>query len=808
MMRALIDEVISAARGLSRAPAFTALAVSVLGLGMGAVVGMFGIADTMLWKPPPFPHAERLYAVELNDPARNHFKDSMAPHDYVALRDAQGLFEAFGAVYTGTVYLTGDGQAERYDGGFATPGMFDVAGVAPMLGRVLEPSDDVEGAKPVVVLSHDLWRTRFGSDPGVVGRTIRLNRTPSEVVGVMPEGFHFPAREELWLPAKLAPEKMTRSEAASVHVFGRLRPGATPDEAQQEFAPVAARMLAEEGANGWGGQFELRPFAGAWAGHEGAEIFGVLMIAVAFVLLIACANVSNLLLSRAAYRVREASLRSALGATRARLVAHILAEGLVISALAALLGLLLAAMSLDAMRLVTDRMIGNAPAWWRFEIDARVAAVTIALGLASSVLSGLPAAFRASRPSLDAMLRDGGRTGTGLAVGRITWTLVVVEVALACVLLGGAALMARSVAKVAWADVGVETGDIMTARAGLPIGTNGYEEIEGRARFWTTLLDNLERQPGIDSAAITVALPRHGSWTGMFEIDGREQAGDRKGPEIMYVEVSPSFFATLRTGALQGRLLDDGDRMDTLPVAVVNEAFVRAAWPGGSPLGDRLRFVSEPDSPWYTVVGVVPDIVHDDAGDAEPVIYVPVAQRAPRFMSIMVRGPGDPRALAPAIRAALAETDPDLALYWVRTLDEAMLLTTAGFRIIGTMFAIFAGIALLLAAAGLFGVLAFHVGQRTRELGVRRALGADDGRILGLVLRASGSQVLIGVGLGLALLPFVGRGLGIFLLDMTPYDPRIYAAVAGGMLVVAAAATLAPTRRALRIDPAAALRYE
>lgn len=808
-MRALLDEFAAAARGLSRAPMFTALAVAVLGLGLGAVIGMVGIVETMLWKPPPYPGAERIYAIELNDPKIDKYSESVAPQDYVELREVQTKFEALGAGYTGTVYLTGDGQAERYDGGFVSASIFDVAATPPLLGRVIEPRDDVDGAAPVVVLGHDLWRTRFDADPGILGRTVRLNGVTTEVVGVMPKGFAFPVQNQLWIPARIDPGRASRADSIPVQVIGRLHVDATPDEAQEEFAPVAAKLAAADTQGLWSGQFELRPVAAAWIGHEGSQIFGTMLAAVAFVLLIACANVSNLLLARSAYRIRETSVRAALGANRTRLVIHVLAEGLFISLLAALVGLLLASLSLDAMRLAVARLIENTPSWWAFEMDARVVATAVGLALLSTLLAGLPAALRASRPSLDAVLRDGGRTGTGLAIGRITWALVVLEVALACVLLGGAALMTRSVLEATRSDVGVNAAEIMTARAGLPVDS-AYKEEADQIRFWENFVGNLERQPGVEAATATAGLPRHGgNWMGWLDVAGRDDGDPRTRPMAFSVAVSHQFFDTFRLRPLRGRLLDGSDRADTLPVAVVNESLARLVSPEGSPIGARIRPGSDdPDAPWLTIVGVVPDVVHDDDGQMLAAFYVPVTQKPARFMSLAVRGPGDPRDLAPAMRAALLATDPDLALYWVRTLDEAMFLKTAGFRIIGTMFIVFAVIALVLASAGLFGVLAFHVGQRTREIGVRRALGANDGRILDLVMKASGSQVLAGVAIGMALLPVLGRGLGVMLLDMSPYHPGIYAGVMAAMLVVAALATLAPTRRALRIDPAAALRYE
>jgi predicted permease len=804
-MRAFLDELLSAMRGLARAPAFAALAVGVLGLGLGAVIFMYGMADTLMLKPAPYPDSERIYRVVGREVHGDGFQDAIPPQDYELLRAAQTQFEAFGSIYVGTVYLTGDGRAERYDGGFADGTLFDVAGTAPELGRAINGRDTIPGAAPVAVLGNRLWRERFAADPEVIGRAVRVNGRTAEVVGVMPKGFSFPTNVSLWLADQQDAARLSRIKSVPVEVFGRLRVDGDPDLAQQEFAAVAARIKAQDPQQIWDSYFEVVPLAASFIGDDGARLVWALLVAVSFVLLIACANVSNLLLARSAYRVRETTIRSALGATRGRLVMHMLAEGLAISTVATLLGLLLAAIALDGMRIVGARVMEGSPSWWTFEIDARVVAAAVAAALLATLVAGLPAALRATRPSLDALLRDGGRTGTALAIGRITWALVVVEVALACAVLGGAALMTKNVLAMTSADVGVGTAEIMTARVGLTIGT--YPEDGQVSRFWQDLLQRIEAQPGIDAAAVTTSLPQHGSKVTPVSIEGRDYGGAATRPQVQGVLVSPSFFDTFRLGVREGRSLDSRDRADTMPVVVINEAMARQIWPDQSPVGARLRFELDPDSKWRTVVGVVPDIVHGRDG-VRPTVYSSLVQTPERFMSIAVRGDGDPRALIPAVRTALAQTDPDLALYWVRTLDEAMVVQTAGDRIIGTIFAVFAVVALVLAAAGLFGVLAFHVGQRTREIGLRRALGADDGRILKLVMRASGSQVLVGIALGMAFLPFIGRGLGRVLRNSSPYDPAIYGLVLAIMLVVAVAAMLTPTRRALRVDPAVALRYE
>jgi predicted permease len=483
-----------------------------------------------------------------------------------------------------------------------------------------------------------------------------------------------------------------------------------------------------------------------------------------------------------------------------------LAEGFLISALATLLGLLLASIALDGFQLAMARLSQDKPTWWTFEIDYRVVAVAVLAALLSTLAAGLPAAWRASRPALDSLLRDGGRMGTGLAIGRIAWGLVVFEVALACLLLGLSALMTKAVLTATRSDIGVDTSGIMTARVG--VTANIYREEEERARFWQELLRRIEAQPGIEAAALTNALPGHETYDGAVTVEGRDYGGDATKPRVTGTSVSPSFFETFRIAPTQGRVFDTRDHLGTPQVSVINETMARELFPNESPIGKRIKFELSSDRGWDTIIGVVPDVVMNEDGRFEANAFVSVLQRAPNFMSIAMRGEGDPRSLVAAARTALAQTNPDLALYWERTFKESRGVATAGIRIIGTVFAVFAGVALVLAAAGLFGVLAFHVGQRTREIGVRRALGADNRQILSLVMRASGLQIGLGILIGMALLPVMARGLGDILKDQSPFDPAIYTMVLVLMVTVAIAATLTPTRRALNVDPAAALRHE
>ena len=457
-----------------------------------------------------------------------------------------------------------------------------------------------------------------------------------------------------------------------MQVFGRLREGASPDVAQQELAPVAAAIKAEIGAQAFNGYFELVPMAAGFIGDEGTTLVWTLLIAVGFVLLIACANVSNLLLARSAYRVRETTLRSALGASRGRLVLHMIAEGFVISAIATAIGLLLASIALDGMQLAATRLLEDSPSWWRFEIDNRVAIVAVGAALLSTLIAGLPAAIRASRPSLDSLLRDGGRMGTGLAIGRIAWGLVVAEVALACLLLGVAALMTKSVLNATSSDVGVETDDIMTARVGLTDGT--YVEREEQVRFWDTLLTRVQSQPGIQSASVTNSLPGHGTADGPVSIEGRDYGDVSTKPFVNYLTVSPTYFETFRIAPTQGRLFDGRDTLDSLSVVVINEFMARSMFPDESPIGKRILFDLDEEKTWYTIIGVVPNVVMDEDGTTDEGVYISVLQHPQRFMSIAVRGEGDPRGLVGAVRTALVADRPGpgalLAAHLRRVADD------------------------------------------------------------------------------------------------------------------------------------------
>ena len=546
-MRAFLDELRAAVSGLMQAPAFTALAVGVLGLGLGAVIFMYGVADTMMLKPPPYPKGDRIYSVVVIDGQEpGDYDDSMLPLDYLKVREAQTQFEAFGSVYVGTTYLTGDGQAERYDGGFADGYIFAVPGVAPEIGRTIEPRDTIPGAARVIVLGHELWTERFGADPAVLGRTVRVNGQSSEVIGVMPKDYAFPPTGDLWVANQERPDASACKgrKAVDLNVFGRLTKDGNVDVAQQELAPVAAQIKTEVGADAFNGRFELKPFTEHWIGDD-TKLIWTMLIAVGFVLLIACANVSNLLLARSAYRVRETTVRSALGASRGRLVAHMLAEGFVISALATVLGLLLASIALDGIELVVKRMEDDTRGGGPSTSTIRVTIVAVAAAFVSTLLAGLPAAWRASRPSLDSLLRDGGRMGTGLAIGRIAWGLVVFEVALACLLLGLSALMTKGVLSATSSELGVETADIMTARVGLTADT--YPEEADQSRFWETLLERIQSQPGVKARPPRTRC-RVPTGDGPVSVEGRDYGDDGSRP-LTKVPWSAPLFSRLSVSA-------------------------------------------------------------------------------------------------------------------------------------------------------------------------------------------------------------------------------------------------------------------
>ncbi len=809
----LIDDFLQAWRGLRYSPAFLILASSVLALGLGATIFTYGIINTTSRKPPPFPEAQRLYTVFAAEPARDYFYSTIQYVDYVELKEDQKSFEDLAAYFSGTAMISGDRRAERYTGGTVTWNFLRVLRMKPFLGRDFTAADDATDAQPVVILGYELWRTRFNQDPDVIGRVIRVNARPSTIIGVMPQGFSFPSNEALWIPMSRNAAQERRGEqsyesAVGVTGIGRLANGVTPAQASQEAAAIFARLARLYPRSNAGVTTNVLPVAEGSAG-DANRVINTMFAAVLLVLLIACANVASLIFVRSNLRVYEAGMRVALGARRPRLIVQMLAESIIVSAIGVLGGLVLAAVALHLTDLaVRDLVETKSPPWWTFSIDGRVALFAAGAALGAALLAGIVPALRASRPDVMRILRDGGRTGTGMRLNKFTAAMVIVEVAFSVALLTGAGLMTRASVLSLQQDYGADVSGFMSARVGLPLGKYSIEE---QGRFFEQLVAELRTRPGVLSAVAATSMPGTGAEDWRFAIEGETYEDRADYPYAHTVTVTAGFFAAFRRPVLKGREFTAADRADTPNVAIVNEAFVQEYFAQENPIGRRLREAEPSSSPPLTIIGVSPNINHDKGwkhGGFAPTIYRPVTQLPWRFMTVAIRTTGEPHAYGNLIRNVTQKVDPDLAPYWIKTLEEFQMQRRDALRLLSNVFTGFALIAIILAAVGIYGVLAFATGQRNREIGVRRALGAHDRQILGTVMRGAVFQLIVGLALGALLAPLMGRALKDGLLGISPHDPTVYTIVLLLLLVASMLASWIPARRALRVQPSSALRCE
>lgn len=799
-----------ASRSLARTPGFTALSTTVLALGLAVVVMMFAILWEVSYEPPPIPDPDTMVGIRTIDRAQNDFDNDVSSHDFVEWQRSQTVFAGIAGFYDGTVTVSGEGPAERYSGGFVSGKFFELFGLPPLIGRGIEERDTLSGASPVVVLAHDLWRTRFNSDREVLGRSLKVNGEIATIVGVMAKTFGYPAGAQLWVPMRQPHDAGVRGEGNYLSVVGRLKDGVTIDQAAAHMTVIGARLGKQYPETNAAIEPDVMPIALITTGREDLQLFQVLLASVFLVLIIACVNVSGLMLVRATARTQEAGIRRAIGAGRWRLMRQMLAEALVIGALAALLGLTLAAGALEGMSLILPSKLENMPSWWDFSVDGRIAAFCIVLAMLSTLAAGLYPALRVSGLDVNAILREGTRD-TGLSTGRIVRWLVVVEIALSCALLTTTGLMVRTAVFATEGEVGTDVRPFMVGRVGL-VG-DAYPE-ERQRRFIEQLMPAVQGVPGSTAAAIVTAPPAWGASRDAFAMPGHTYASQGDFPQTYTVGISPGFFSAFRVSMIKGRDFTTLDRADTDPVAIVNDAFARRFFPTGEVIGQRVRLLpTNPDSKWLTIVGVAGDVLHDDepfqAGRPQPTVYTPLLQQPERFFSVVLRTDGDPHALGVEIRNLVTRIDPDLPVYFLRTISESRDLNSGGLQIMGGLFMSFGLVTIILAAAGIYGVLAYSVAQSAREIAIRRALGAPDQGIIRAIARRSGWQLAIGFVLGVALAPAMATLFGSATGDDTgqSHDIRIYTVVFVVLTLAIVAATALPLRRALQLQPSAALRH-
>ena len=804
----LLHDIRFALRTLAKNPAFTIIALTALALGIGANATVFTLTNGILFKNFPFDKSDRILYLNTKDASRpaNQWSGVSYP-DYRDWREQTKTFEGL-AADTGERITISDksGLPDNYIACKITANGFRLIGQKPAIGRDFDPNDDRAGAAPVAILNNGLWERRYGSDRSIVGQTIRIGGTQTTVIGVMPRGFSFPFDVDLWVPLVPTPDFEKRNVRDLV-AFGRLRDGATVSAARAEMTTIGRNLQTSYATTNQGIDVWVRTYSEFYLGPDIRAIFLAMMGAVGFVLLIACANVANLLLGRAVVRSREISVRMALGAGRWRIVSQMLVESLILSLAGGLIGWLISRWGVRVFDAVAISF--RKPTWMSFDMDARAFAYLAAISVGSGVLFGLIPALRLARMNVNVSLREGGR---GAVKGRrekhLSSVLVVAEMALAVVLLAGAGLMVRTFLNIYRAPLGINENNILTMRLPLPEGK--YPKPNDQVLFHERLRPRLQSIPGVKWVAITNNLPTGGSSPFPYELEGIPSDSQRR-PMLAALVISADYFRVMDVRPLAGRMFTEDDGVVGPPVVIVNERFAEKAWPGSSPIGRRLRLFSGAlAEPWLTVVGEVPNIVQNDITPKEidPLIYLPYREKPMSDMAIVARTLVRPGTLATAFRQQIQAVDSDLSVYNLWTMQERLERNYWLFQTFGILFSIFAAIALFLAAIGLYGVMAHSVSQRTQEIGVRMALGATANGILRLLF---GEGMLYGaIGLGIGVLGAFGvtRILKAAVERAVPADPATFVIASIILIAAAALGCWVPARRAMRVDPAVALRHE
>jgi putative ABC transport system permease protein len=789
-----------------RRPAFTIIAVITLALGIGANTAIFSAINALLLKPLSLPELDRVVAVWDKMPSRGVVHNEVAMANYLDLKAQNQSFEQLALYRWWSANLTGVDPPERLQGFLVTANFLDTLGIKPIMGRNFSVEENQPGKDAVAIITHSLWQRRFGGDPNILNKTITTNSIARTVIGVLPEGFNFPRAAELYAPLPLTPELMKNRTSHGYYVVGKLKPGTSIESAQAEIDNISARLEQQypETNKGWGAT-AFPVVADIVRTYDTA--LWIMMSAVGFVLLIACANVANLMLARASGRQKEIALRTALGASRWRIIRQLLTESLIVALIGGALGTLIGFWGIDALRAANPGEAAKfAPGWQHLGINFPVLLFTLGLSVLSGIVFGLVPALQVSKPNLNDSLKEGSRQTTGSH--RVRSSLVVFEVALSLMLLVGAGLLARSFLSLLRTDPGFNPDNLLTMNLVLP--TAKYKDERARATFYDQLLQRIKSQPGVEAAAAVNYLPLGGSNSSDgYLIEGEPEPPPGQENIGRYRVATPDYFRTMSMPIVRGRSFTDQDNAGAPPVVIVNETFARKHWPGQDPIGKRIRFYGPLDkAPWIQIVGVVKDVKHELDLPVTPEYYLPHAQDSWNAMVLVAKTSVDPASLASALRQQVWAIDKDQPVFDVRTMQEVRSISLAVYSFSAVTLAIFAGVALLLASVGIYGVMAFAVSQRTQEIGIRMALGARGADVLKLVVKHGMKLALLGMVIGLAGSWALTRFIEKLLVGVAATDLLTFSLVSVCLLVAAFIACYLPARRATKVDPLVALRYE
>jgi putative ABC transport system permease protein len=797
---------------LWRTPGVSVAAVLALALGIGANTAIFSVVDGVLLRPLPFPDSESLYRVHMGAGKNNRYDDPISYPQYRDLLEQSRTLESIGGWVDGDANLSGGAAAERVLTRIALPSLLPTLRVQPALGRNFLPDETIAGRNRVALISHGLWQRQFAAETGAIGKSIRLDGVDHQIIGVLPRGFQLENPIDVWTPLDTTAAGIQVRNAHFLSVVARIRPGATPSAIAADLDLIAKRQsdaFPEMFPPSFGFAFRARPFLDAMVRDVRLPLM-VLLAAVGFVLVITCANVANLLLARAAAREREMAIRTALGASRGRLVRQLLTESLLLSVLGGGLGVIFASWGVDALIALSPESL---PRVAEIALDLRVLLFTGLVAIGTGIAFGLVPAIAESRPHLHDALKD-GMFGTSSSRGRLRQGLVVGEVAICLVLLVGAGLMLRSFVRLREVDPGFRPDHAVTFRVSLPAADGSVTEQDRQRHvdFYARATARLRELPGVSAAGAASAVPLDGITRGrLIDVEGYVRRDSADMPSAQNRQATPGWFAAVGIPLVSGRVIQDSDTAVAPRVVVVNQAFVRRFFADGRAIGKRIRLGKlTREFPWATIVGVIGDVRGYGLDvPPRPEMYWPVAQSGTTpALAIVVRTLGDPRAMLGPVRAAMTALDRTQPIFGLQTVEQLVAASMGQRRFTLTLMLVFGVLALALAAVGIYGVMAYTVAQRTREIGIRVALGARPAAVLGMVVRNGMRLVAIGTAIGGAAALMLTSAASSLLYGVSSADPATYVGITTVLAAVALVATLLPARRAMRVDPMRALRTE